>query len=308
MKYFGLIFLLSCSFLYCNANILQTKPASISEAQLKKLEEQWHTHFSWCWRSVRPNIDLAECSFCYEKQAASFALKICKIPVYWHKYRLIPNMQEVKDALFSPRYYFAHPLEHKDAMPKKATFEELASLVKHKKVVFYTGAGLSAQANVPTMSELEQSLEMRNGTLHLLKALIMRPGKMAEAFASFCRGAIYGEPTAAHRALTALAEKKQAAVITENVDLLQQRAGIAPLFSWSDELHSVTHKELQAVEVMICVGLSHDDRGLLAWYKHHNPQGIIVAIDFNKPSYLSNYDYLYQRDLQEALVMLEQAL
>jgi hypothetical protein len=61
-----------------------------------------------------------------------------------------------------------------------------------------------------------------------------------------------------------------------------------------------------AVNVIVCVGLSHDDRGFLAYFKKHNPEGVIIAIDKGNPDYLSNNDYIVREDLQIVLpIMVE---
>jgi hypothetical protein len=36
----------------------------------------------------------------------------------------------------------------------------------------------------------------------------------------------------------------------------------------------------------------------LGWYKEQNPQGKIIAIDIQKPSYLGNEDFWIKDDLQ----------
>mgnify|MGYP002336096872 CR=1 FL=1 len=137
-----------------------------------------------------------------------------------------------------------------------------------------------------------------------LKAAWRNPEQIRAAFGSFCESAINSEPTSAHYALKALAQEKEVAIITENVDLLQQRTGIEPIFALSELLASVSEADWRQIDAIICIGLSHDDRGLLAWYKQQNPEGLLVAIDLKIPNYLSDNDYVCLGDLQEILSQL----
>lgn len=62
-------------------------------------------------------------------------------------------------------------------------------------------------------------------------------------------------------------------------------------------------EQLKTVDAVICIGLSHDDRGFLGWYKHLKPTGKIVSInsDLQPASYLGSGDYHMVMDAQEVL-------
>lgn len=62
------------------------------------------------------------------------------------------------------------------------------------------------------------------------------------------------------------------------------------------------------IDAVVCVGLSHDDRGLLAFYKQHNPAGVIIAIDLKQPNYLGEEDILVMGNLQEIVPKLAKKL
>lgn len=284
------------------ANPLLEKPKSITSEQINQLAQSWNTQFTWQWRKI------GACSFSYEKGNAGFALKLLEIPFYAKGYRLLPTMQEIKQLFNHPSYYFATPLEYKKASPTHINKEELFSLMTNKKCIFYTGAGISAMSNVATMKGLEASLNMDKGIRAFLKEAWRNPEQIRAAFAVFCNSAINGEPTSAHYALKKMAQEKSVAIITENVDLLQQRTGIEPIFAYSELLASIPKNDWQQIDAIICIGLSHDDRGLLAWYKQHNPDGILVAIDLKVPNYLSDNDYVCLGNLQEILMNEEIAI
>ncbi|MGB9847829.1 MAG: hypothetical protein ACPLKV_01275 [Minisyncoccia bacterium] len=52
---------------------------------------------------------------------------------------------------------------------------------------------------------------------------------------------------------------------------------------------------------MITIGLSYDDKGFLRWYKENNPNGKIIAINLNQPSYLGNEDFILKGDCQKVV-------
>ena len=56
------------------------------------------------------------------------------------------------------------------------------------------------------------------------------------------------------------------------------------------------------------MGLSYDDRGFLGWYKQQNPQGKIIAIELNQPSYLGDEDFLAIGDIQEIVPAIQKEI
>lgn len=275
------------------ANILLERPKPLSRDEVEHLAQNWNTEFTWDWKK-------ASSTFIYENGKAGFAFKLLNIPIYFHRYRLFPTVDEIKQMLSYESYYFAEPLRA-ETPPKNISPNKLIVFLNKHKFVLYTGAGISASGNVATMTDLEESLEMNKGKRHFLKSIWQNPQKITKAFSKFCQSAIYGNPTKAHFALKEIAEKKSISILTENVDLLQQRTGIEPIHSYSKKLHSISKKSLQEIDAIVCVGLSHDDRGLLTRYKQNNPKGILIAINLETPNYLSENDYVYLGDLQKVL-------
>ena len=149
---------------------------------------------------------------------------------------------------------------------------------------------------------------MNKGKRHFLKSIWQNSQKITQAFSKFCQSAIYGNPTKAHFALKKIAEKKSISILTENVDLLQQRTGIEPIHVHSKKLHSIPKKSLQEIDAIVCIGLSRDDRGLLAWYKQNNPKEILIAINQETPNYLSKNDYICLEDLQKVLPFIAEQI
>ena len=298
MKKIGII--TSIFFAYgLHANILLEKPKELSAEQIEKLASQWYTTFTWEW-SYKGLAKLA-CSFVYENSKAGFAIQFFGIPLYSKRYRLIPTIEEFQQYFHTPSYYFNKPLVYLHTHPRQISKEDFFTLIASKRCIFYTGAGISAGSGIATMRSLEESLSMDKGIAHFIKDAWSNPDKLCNAFADFCHKAIYGSPTVAHYILKQIAQEKEVAIITENVDLLQHRTGIEPIFSASDKIALLSPKDWQKVDAIICIGISHDDRGLLGQYRDSNPDGILIAIDLKIPTYLADCDYICLGDLQEIL-------
>jgi NAD-dependent deacetylase len=215
----------------------------------------------------------------------------------------------------SREYYLAKPLET-DRLPAQIiTFDTLCTLLKEKNCIFYTGAGISAGNNVATMHNLQKSLYLINESTEkpslnytLLKMIFFNPKAITNAFAQFCISAINTLPTAAHYALHELAHIKNTSIVTENVDLLHQRTGSIPVFTHSDEMHAVTPADLKEIDIIVCIGLSHDDCGFLRYYKESNPNGLLIALNLEQPAYISHKDLMVKEDIQLILPKLAKAM
>jgi len=275
-----------------NSNILLQKPKEISNLEIDKLVREWETQFTWKWRW------LAEFTFSYQQQEAGFVMRFLSIPIYSHNYASIDSSS--KELKFRKNYYFAQPLKYDHSNPQKIDFAQLVDLLKYKKFIFYIGAGVSA-GNVATMDMLEESLKMNKGVKEFLKEIWKNPQAIVQSFSDFCESALYSLPTPAHYALQKIAQHRSICILTENFDLLQQRTGIAPILMCAKELDSLTSTDLQEIEIVVCVGLSHDDRGFLSYYKENNLKGMFIALDLGNPNYLSNMDFIVQEDLQSIL-------
>lgn len=297
------------------ANILLQKPRVISSADMADIEasvKKSDIVFTWTLNKA------TKCTYFYADEKPGFVVWLCGLPVCFHGFASYTNLKrsfaKIKDKLLHGGqqnrndYFFKKPLKFADANPMCLQFSALCNLLKDKTFVFYTGAGLSAAGNIPTMPVLEKKLKVDRSAKFLLKAAITDPQSLATAFADFCRLAMNGQPTPAHFALSQIAQARNICILTENIDLLQQRAGCVSIPIHSDVVYQAETKDFLAVDYLVCVGLSHDDCGFIAHYKAENPHGKIIALDFNVPNYLSNEDYVMQDDLQIVLPLLAQAL
>ncbi|MCK4934243.1 MAG: hypothetical protein KAR79_01525 [Simkaniaceae bacterium] len=193
--------------------------------------------------------------------------------------------------------------------PKKITVPELKNIFETKVTLFYTGAGISNAAGVPTMNDLIQLMELgaREGFVKSLDRILAQPEKLSLSIRSFHKSCFESAPTPAHFALVKLLENKQTKLLTENLDNLHEKSGITPYRISSDYLaKQVDPKDIQEVDYIICIGLSFDDKGFLGWYKKHHSNGKIISIDLIKPSYLGSEDFFLEGDLQQILPELMQ--
>lgn len=185
--------------------------------------------------------------------------------------------------------------------PQDLSQEELIPIIRDKNVLFYSGAGLSRASHVPAMSELNELLGLVMGKKFLfsLESALKNPREFALKIRKFHEACFLSAPTQAHLALKDLAIFKNIRILTENLDTLHEASGIYPYRIDPDHVRNEIGEEtLRQFDYIICIGLSYDDRGFLGWYKKRNPQGKIIAIDLNQPSYLGDEDFLVKGDVQ----------
>jgi len=191
--------------------------------------------------------------------------------------------------------------------PKELNLAELVEFLKNNRVIFYTGAGISVSGNVHGMKDLENSLGIRRPgeADDFLRNCINNPEAILEAWNKFVES-LDSPPTEAHKSLAQLAQKLKVKIFSENVDHLQEGAGVRPVrISGPFLKENVQVEWSKDLDAIISIGLSHDDRAFLGWYKENNPAGKIISIDLVQPSYLGNEDFLVKGDLQKLIPELE---
>lgn len=220
----------------------------------------------------------------------------------------VPRYSQERGHLDEYSYIVANRRVIENATPRVIDLEDLSVIVQNKKILFYTGAGLSIASDVPGMNALHDLLGMEEGEKFLfsLETALNNPRDFASKILVFHKACLFSSPTRAHFALKELAALKNIRMITENLDCLHEASGIYPYRIDPKHLRDeVGGESLAHFDYIICVGLSFDDRGFLGWYKQNNPQGKIIAVDLQQPSYLGNDDYLLLGDLQEIIPLLK---
>ena len=192
--------------------------------------------------------------------------------------------------------------------PQEMEMTQLVKILKDKKVLFYTGAGISIASGVHSIDQLQETLgiEMSEKVDGLLKKAVANPQGVIDSWEEFTKAAFKKPATSAHQSLSRLAQKLKSQIFTENIDHLQERANVKATHltgPWLKE--NIQPEWLKDIDAVITVGLSYDDRGFLGWYKENNPNGKIIAVNLNQPTYLGNEDFILKGDCQKVVPEME---
>ncbi|MBA3953710.1 hypothetical protein H0X48_00115 [Candidatus Dependentiae bacterium] len=317
-----ILLLILCTTLQTNALLFEPcKITPLEYSQLQKFKLEQITAFKW-------RDPLFEFKICYHDHTTSFTLFIDtalhkQLPEniknkfictsnekthFAYEYTWGTIKQDSTSAPIPQEYYKAKPYQSECA-PHSISGDNLSQIIKQKRVVFYTGAGISA-CSVPSMQKLEDMLGFaRNGRrpdgLKTVSTMLSNPEMVTRNFGIFVLSTIESATTLAHKRLAVLAQHLKTSIITENIDLLHEATGIRPLFAGDQKTHDLwSAQNLQEVDLVICIGLSHDDRGFIAHYKNSNAQAQIVALDYKAPNYLDDHDMLLPGDIQVNLNLL----
>lgn len=304
-------------------NYLLEAPEIILPKDLEKIEKIWDANFFNENHGYNLKYKNGQISFTIEycrnlpkemsnEEKTKFSVnnKIIngeKTKFFTYQYgKIEKNKQKNSNIGFEPEYHVSKPRDFGENMKEsqQMNIRELAEFIKCKKVIFYTGAGLSAKAGVYNMTQLEKYLGINQlkSIDDFICSVLNNPKKVQNLFKKFCRSAFEHKPTKAHRALAEIVKIKQTKILTENFDLLQERTGIKPYHTENSTLKKdIDPKWFGEIDAIICVGLSYDDRGLLTWYKTNNPSGKIISLDLKQPTYLGEDDFLVKGDLQKIL-------
>ena len=191
--------------------------------------------------------------------------------------------------------------------PTRMSFEKLNSIIKTKKIIFYTGAGISAEA-VPTMNILmtrlgiAKNLENDNKLQKYISEIMYNSAKYTEILRDFWERCESASPTKAHILLAECAKKFDHLIVTKNVDQLHQHSGIQPMVLSGNDNYSGDEKMISLIKTsdyIITVGLNSDESGFLKFYKTHNPNGKIISVNLVLTNYLSNDDFYVEGNVQK---------
>lgn len=196
--------------------------------------------------------------------------------------------------------------------PKEISIEKLVEIIKSKNVIFYTGAGISA-GSVPTMDELMRDLgisdKLQSG--HNLQTyitdVIQRQKSYINVLRNFFDKCANAAPSRAHTIISKIISGGNQLLVTENLDQLHQKTGLAPVVLASCDVYSNDEKiktALSSADFVITVGLNSDESGFLKFYKQMNPKGKIISLNLKYTDYLSDDDMLVIGDIQDVFEKL----
>lgn len=222
---------------------------------------------------------------------------------------------EEKNTQWIEMSYFVHetlPLEidEEQRTPKILhSANELYTLIQWKNFIFYTGAGISIQ-QVPWMDELKNSLGIdgEKPIDELLQLLYSQPTTIEDRWLKFFDKMDNTSPSVAHRAIADIAYKQNYKVMTENLDLLHQKTHIVPEIPSTEFFEKDSIEDIESLDYIITIWLSHDDRWMLAYCKKINPQLRIISINPKIAEYISKDDYQLSDDCQKILPELSKLI
>jgi hypothetical protein len=200
---------------------------------------------------------------------------------------------------------------------KKVTVDDVAKLIEETPgdgIVFYTGAGISRGGESPIwgMNEFLKEMHMDSGELEFVTNFASNAGDLAKRFRDFI-GTFYEDvSTPAHIAIKNIVEQKPgASVFTENHDLKHEAEGsrIKPVHLGNQRSYNQFIEAAERAELLITVGLSHDDRAGIELMKKENPNLKIVAFSLpidqaTLPNFLAENDPNDSAILEDAQVLL----
>lgn len=190
--------------------------------------------------------------------------------------------------------------------PKKISVKELSKIIKTKKVIFYTGAGISA-GSVPTMDELmkdlgiSENLKKESNLQKYIADIIKYPKPYIEVLRNFFDKCQNAAPSRAHAVISEIISKQNQLLVTENLDQLHQKTGLMPVVLAGCDVYSKDENIKSALikaDFVIAIGLNSDESGFLKFYKKLNPEGKIISINLKNTDYLSDNDLLIVGDVQ----------
>ena len=174
---------------------------------------------------------------------------------------------------------------------RKLSPEDLAYAIQGRRVIAYTGAGVSRASGIATF-EGEGSLSANVPLMDAFPGLVFdwmvgRPAKLAAFFGAFQARLLNAHPNAAHHAITHL-ERLGALrlVITNNFDTLHEAAGSRVVMRPHNTVNPVPG-ELSA-DVLLVTGVSTDEHGIVEQLRKRGAQ--VIAIDPIAPGFLQPTD------------------
>ncbi len=207
-------------------------------------------------------------------------------------------------------YFFTQPRNSRSIEPSVTSDVELSAnqilnnladdlIDPNKSITIYTGAGISVAAGIDDIagynSRITGNRERAKTAADFGKAatrLKDKPGEVLNLVKEFYESFYFTNPTLAHEAIADLATtiNKPLPVFTENHDLLHQKTGINTIIMKpADQMKQYLNEDMiRKLDCIVCTGLSHDDRGFIAYLRNINPNIKIIgnALAGQKPNFL----------------------
>jgi len=191
---------------------------------------------------------------------------------------------------------------------------EFASRIQGKRVVAFTGAGVSLPSGIPTFrgpGGLDEHFPLFGPFPgQVADWMLGRPRDLARVIGRFQASFITARPNAAHFALGELEGMGVLAhLITGNGDRLHERAGSRRVHLKDASQFVDTDEGWQWIEegqFFLVIGVSEDEHGLIAYASDHALQ--VVAIAPERPSFLTTGHWFVQGTAEDVLPAIVEGL
>jgi hypothetical protein len=191
---------------------------------------------------------------------------------------------------------------------------ELASRIQGKRVVAFTGAGVSLPSGIPTFrgpGGLEEHFPLFGPFPgQVTNWMLGRPRDLAQVIGRFQASFMTARPNATHFALAELESASVLAhLITGNKDRLHERAGSRRVHLKDASQFVDTDEGWQWIregQVFLVIGVCEDEHGLIAYASDHALQ--VVAIAPERPSFLSAGHWFVQGAAEDVLPRIAEEL
>lgn len=226
-----------------------------------------------------------------------------------------PNSSSVLSDLLR-KYYDRRKSEHlntnndHDVKPINRGYREIESseiikLIKEKKVLIFTGAGISIASGIP---DLEGLISLQQEIFHHPEQFFQdivsnQTSHRIEKAKQFHQLITASEPNNNHWYIAQLCKKYGFALATGNIDGLHEKTQLTPIYQTSPD--KVEIPNIEQYDVILTIGLSNEGMGKVAEeYRIRNANGRIIAINVTPPAYLGSNDFYLEGNTEEILYAL----
>lgn len=191
------------------------------------------------------------------------------------------------------------PLENS---PEEISISQCKALLHDQKCVFLIGTALAEEAGVLSRGHFAEKigLEKTKRVDAFVEHFLKDPDAILQEYIERTEKGLFGEPTPTIKSLANLAVRLQAPIFTCNFDHLLQKTEAQVINVLGGKTKEIT-SILESAEVVLTVGLRRDPEQVLAYFKSVNPEGKIIAINLERPTYLGEEDFLLPLDLKLAI-------
>lgn len=176
----------------------------------------------------------------------------------------------------------------------------IMKLLQGKKVLVFTGAGISIASEVP---DLDGIMARQQGIFYppeqyFLDIIENKTSIRIEKAREYYHLFTASEPNQNHWYIKELCSQHGFQLATGNIDGLHEETGMKPIYQTSSE--RVDIPGLEEYDIILTIGLGDEGVGIVVQeYKTRNDTGCIIAINVNPPSYLDVNDYYIEGDSEE---------